>query len=139
MFNNTLVTNEIKNAAGTEKEFQRISTGDGRATFAFIGESPAYPHRFTIAHQEVGSGINQRRKSVLRFDKTEAGAVNANFSYKNGIWIVVDRGIGQETTDVNIKDLLANMMSLLATTGAGTTVLFDCTGTGASNLISRGI
>lgn len=139
MLSNTLVTNEIKNSAGTEVEYQRLSTGDGRATFAKIGEQPAFPDRFTISHQESGSGLNQRRRSVIRFDYTGTGSVDSTKTARHSAYIVLDRQIGQETADTASKDLLAKLMSLMATTGAATTVLFDCTGTGASNLLSRGI
>lgn len=139
MLANTLVTNEIKNSAGTEQEFQRISTGDGRSEFALIGESPAFPFRMLISHQESGTGLNRRRRSVVRFDKTLAGMVDSTKNFRNSAYLVLDRGIGQETSDTTCKDLLACIMSFVATTGAATTVLFDCTGTAASNLISRGI
>jgi hypothetical protein len=139
MLANTLVTNEIKNSAGVEAEFQRLSTGDSRSEFALIGESPAFPSRMTISHQESGTGINRRRRSVIRFDRTLAGAVDNTKTYRNSAYVVLDRGIGHEVADTNAKDTLAYLISVLASTGADTVVKFDCTGTGASNLISRGI
>jgi len=139
MLSNTLNTNEIKNSAATEVEFQRLSSGDHKAEFAVISENPAYPVRMTISHQESGSGITKRRRSVIRFDKTEAGAIDVTKTKRNSAYVVLDRQIGQENNDTAAKDVLAYLMSFLATTGAGTTVLFDCTGTGASNLISQGI
>lgn len=45
MLSNTLVTNEVKNAAGTEVEFQRISTGTRSTEFAATSETPAAPNR----------------------------------------------------------------------------------------------
>jgi len=133
---NTLVTNEIKNSAGTEEEFQRLTTSP--SVFARVGEVPYLPHRLSVSHQESGSGITKRRRSVIRFDKTVGGGVDITKTARLSAYVVLDRQIGQEITDTAAKDVLANLMSLLATTGAGTTVLFDCTGTGASNLISQG-
>lgn len=136
---NTLVTNEIKNAAGTEIEFQRLTFGDGRAEFAKLAESPGFPHRMSISHQESGSGVTQRRRSVIRFDYTATGAIDSTQKVKDSCYVVLDRNIGNVTTDDNAKLVLANLMSFLASLGANTTILYDCTGTGASNLISRGI
>jgi len=137
----TLVTNEIKNAAGTEEEFQRLGPGPKprSSEYAKIGESPALQHRFIISHEEIGSGLDKRRRSTIRFNKTVAGQVDATKTIRDSAYIVLDRAIGQETTDATAKDVMANLMSMLATTGAASTVLFDCTGTGASNLISGGI
>lgn len=141
MIATTLVTNEIKNAAGTEEEFQRLGQGttERSSLFARVGEQPALQHRMTISHNESGSGSDRRRRSVLRFDKTVTGQIDITKLMKGSAYIVLDRPIGQETTDALVKDLLANLMSLSATTGAATTVLFDCTGIGASNLISGGV
>lgn len=139
MLANTLNTNEIKNASGTEQEFQRLKLGDGRTEFALIGESPANPHRLIVSHQETGSGVNRRRRSVIRFDKTTISAFDTSRFVKDSAYVVLDRSIGDQTDDATSKTLLANLMSFLATTGAGTTVLFDCTGTGASNLLTSGV
>lgn len=139
MLANTLNTNEIKNASGTEQEFQRLKMGDGRTEFAKIGESPANPHRLIVSHQETGSGTNRRRRSVVRFDLTTISSFDTSRFVKDSCYVVLDRSIGDQTDDSTSKTLLANLMSFLATTGAGTTVLFDCTGTGASNLLTAGI
>jgi hypothetical protein len=76
---------------------------------------------------------------MLRFDKTNAGEVDVTTPQRNSSYCVVDRNIGNQTGDAEPKEVLANLMSMLATTGAASTVLFDCTGTGASNLLSGGI
>lgn len=76
MLSNTLNTNEIKNAAGTEQEFQRLSQADRETVFGLITESPALPHRLSIKHQESGSGLTKRRRSVVRFDKTVMSTVD---------------------------------------------------------------
>jgi hypothetical protein len=139
MIANSLTTNEIKNAAGTEKEFQRLQT-DGRSTeFGLITETPSTPHRLTVSHNETGTGVNRRRRSLIRFDKTFQSAVDTTVFPKTSAYVVLDRPLGHETTDDNEKEVLANLMSFVASLGASTTILYDCTGTGASNLLSGGI
>jgi hypothetical protein len=139
MLANTLVTNEIKNASGVEIEFQRTKQGEGWSEYAQIGELPSQPHRMRISHQETGSGVNRRRRSVVRFDRTYQSYYDTTRFVKDSAYIVIDRSIGDQSDDAWPKLLLANIMSFCATTGAGTTVLFDGTGTGASNLLSGGI
>lgn len=132
MLSNTLNTNEIKNAAGTEVEFSRLSTSARATEFAQISEIPNLPHRLKISHQESGSSVTMRRRSMVRFDKTVAGAsleprvVSA--------YIVVDSPIGDLAADTEIKNVIAELLSFCATTGAATTVLFDCSGNGAAAL-----
>jgi len=132
---NTYNTNEIKNAAGVEKEFIRRSYGD-RPEWKLITETPNLPHRFSIAHQELGSGTSKRRRSNLRFEKTVAGTIDSSVGVKASVSLTLDVPIGNIGDDSLAKELLANLMSFLATTGAGTTVLFDCSGTGCQALIN---
>jgi len=132
----TLNTNEIKDASGLEVEMQRLTSSP--SVFAKIGEQPSLQYRMSISHQESGTGLAKRRRSVIRFDKNVLGNVDVTKTYRNSAYVVLDRGIGQENNDAEAKNVLANLMSFLATTGAASTVLFDCTGTGASNLISQG-
>ena len=139
MISNTLNTNEIKNSAGVEREFQRLSSNGRSTEFGLILETPSTPHRLKVSHQETGTGINRRRRSVIRFDRTMVSAWDASKFPTTSAYVVLDRPIGHETNDDNEKEVLANLMSFLATTGAATTVLLDCTGTGASNLLSGGI
>lgn len=139
MIANTLNTNEIKSPTGAEREFQRLSSNGRSTEFGLIIETPSLPHRMKVSHQETGSGSNRRRRSVLRFDKAMASPVDPTKYPSVSAYIVLDRPIGHEVNDDNAKEVLANLMSFLATTGAGTTVLFDCTGNGAANLLSGGI
>jgi len=139
MLTNTLNTNEVKNAAGTEREFTRLSTADRATEFALIGESPAAKHRLLIKHQETGLGLKQRRRSVIRFDKESVSDVDTALTVTTSAYLVLDAPVGATLTDVQMKEVLANIMSFVATTGAATTVLFDCTGSGAAALVSGGI
>lgn len=135
MLNNTLNTNEIKDSAGTEVEFTRLST-DGRKTeFAKVSESPAEPHRLTIQHSESGTGLNRRRRSVVRFDLTAVSDVDTTKYVKHSAYVVLDAPVGAVTSQAKMADVLANIQSFLSTTGAGTTVLFNGTGSGATALL----
>jgi len=139
MLSNTLVTNEVKNSAGTEVEFERLST-EGRTTvFAQKSENPALEHRLKISHQETGSGINRRRRSMVRFDKAVASTVDTTKTVNVGGYIVLDAPIGALGTNAEFVNVLAELLSFCATTGAATTVLFDGTGNGATALISGGL
>jgi hypothetical protein len=136
MLSNTLNTNEIKNAAGTEVEFSRLSTADRKTEFSQITEAPATPHRLKVSHQESGSGINLRRRSVIRFDKVVASTVDATKYVTVSAYAVLDAPIGALVANTEMANVLAELMSFLATTGAATTVLFDCTGNGAATLLN---
>jgi hypothetical protein len=139
MLSNTLNTNEIKNAAGTEQEFSRLSTNNRETEFALIAESPALPHRLSIRHTESGSGINRRRRSVCRVDKTTVSTVDSVTPVTTSAYTVLDAPVGAITAMTVPTDVLANLLSFMATTGSGTTVLFDGTGNGAAALLSGGL
>jgi hypothetical protein len=136
MLSNTLVTNEIKNAAGTEQEFGRISSSDRQTVFSLLTEAPSAPHRLSIAHTEVGSGLTKRRRSLVRFDKTVISSVDSSTPVVVSAYAVLDAPVGALTAATELTNVLANLISFLATTGSGTTVLFDCTGSGASALVA---
>jgi hypothetical protein len=135
MLANTLNTNEIKNSAGTEVEFQhlRYPTGQSRE-FSLINESPQLTHRLKISHQVSGSGVSERRRSVVRFDKEVAG-VDGN-QVTVSAYTVVDLPVGNLSTYDEPKHVLAELMSFCASLGASTTILYDCTGNGAASLIA---
>jgi hypothetical protein len=138
----TLNTNEVKNAAGTEEEFDTLfgDIGNRTKTWNRVNETQAYPHRITISHSETSPGLlTGRRRSVVRIDKTVAGQVDALQKMRGSVYIVADLPVGQMTSNALIQDLVANLLSLCATTGAGTTVLFDGTGNGAKALIGGGL
>lgn len=136
MLANTLNTNEIKNAAGTEQEFGRLSQGERQTEFALLTETPALPHRFSVKHAETGSGTTKRRRSLVRFDKTVTGQVDATEPAVISAYAVVDAPVGNLTASTEIQNTLANLISFLASTGADTTIKFDCSGNGASVLVS---
>lgn len=139
MLPNTLNTNEVKNAAAAEREFTRLSISDRATEFSLISEVPSQPHRLSIKHQETGVGLKLRRRSVLRFDKTSISDVDNATPVTTSAYVVLDAPVGATLTDAQAKEVLANIMSFLATTGAATTVLLDCTGNGATALVSGGL
>ena len=139
MLTNTLNTNEVKNAAGTEVEFTRLSIGDRKTEFAMISETPALPNRLIISHQETGTGLNRRRRSVVRFDRTTAGEVDTTLNVKSSCYLVADLPIGNLAASTAPKAVLAQLIAFVASLGASTTILYDCTGNGADCLINGGI
>lgn len=139
MLNNTLSTNEVKDSAGAEVEFTRLSTKDRQTEFAKVSESPSAPYRLKISHQESGSGIRKRRRSVVRVDKTTISTVDNVTPVTSSCYIVLDAPIGALSAMTEPGNVLANILSFCATTGAATAVLFDGTGNGAQALLQGGI
>jgi len=136
MLSNTLNTNEIKNATGTEVEFSRISQGDRQTEFSQITETPNAPHRLTVKHSESGSGVNRRRRSVIRFDKAVASTVDSTKMVTVSCYAVADLPVGALTANTELANVVAELMSFLASTGADSTIKFDCTGNGAATLLN---
>lgn len=139
MLSNTLNTNEVKDRAGVEVEFTRLGSNDRDTEFAKIGEAPALLHRLKIKHQEAGAGIRQRRRSVVRVDKTSISTIDNATPVTTSCYLVLDAPIGALNNDNEMRDVVANILSFCATTGAATAVLFDGTGNGANALISGGL
>lgn len=131
-----LTTNEVKNSAGTEEEFLQFSTDARVRIFAKSGESYAAPHRVTFSHQETGTGSTKRRRSVVRVDKTLAGQIDASKTIKISAYTVLDLPVGNLSSSTEPKNVVANLMSVLASQGVSTTILYDCTGYGADALIN---
>jgi hypothetical protein len=137
MLSNTLVTSEVKNAAGTEVEFNRISSTARSTEFAQVAETPNLPHRLKISHLETGSGVALRRRSVARFDKTVVGA--SLTTRMVSAYLVVDIPVGDLSSSTEIKNVIAELLSFCASLGASTTILYDCTGSGAVALVEGGL
>jgi hypothetical protein len=137
MLNSPLNTNEIKNSLGVEVEFERLSSGPGRETvFRQINESPSLQHRITIKHSETGTGINRRRRSVVRFDKTIIATVDSVTPVTISKYDVLDAPVGALTASTEIANVIAEAMSFFASTGSDSTIKFDCTGNGAKVLLN---
>lgn len=137
MLSTTLNTNEIKNSLGTEQEFGRRSGPDSNGVeYALLTEAPNLKHRFSIKHTELGTGVDKRRRSLLRFEKQVAGQVDTTKSPSVLAYVVMDIPVGNLTAYTEAQNTLANLMSLLASTGADTTIKFDCSGNGATALVN---
>jgi len=139
MLSNSLNTNEIKNSAGTEVEFSRLSVSDRQTVFAQMSETPSQPHRLTIQHQEIGSGMKLRRRSVIRVDKTVISGVDSATPVTVSAYTVLDFPIGASSSAAEAANVLAELISFIATTGADTTVLFNGTGNGSKALLEGGL
>ena len=136
MLANTLNTNEIKDSAGAEVEFSRLVQSGRETVFAKVSETPSLPYRLTVKHQETGSGIRKRRRSLIRFDKTVMSGVDTTLPVTVSAYMVLDTPVGALTANTDPTNVIANLLSLIATTGAATTVLFDGTGNGAKALLN---
>lgn len=134
MLPTNLTTNEVKDSAGTEVEFLRIGTLDRSITFAQSGETPNAPHRLKISHLETGTGINLRRRSVVRVDKTVTGV--SLTPRVVSAYLVLDTPVGDLSTQTEPTKAIAEIMSFCASLGASTTILYDGTGNGAAALIA---
>jgi len=133
-----LNTNEVKDSAGAEIEFQRISSEGRKLVLAKIGETPALQHRVTVSHLETGVGLKQRRRSLIRVDKTSVSTVYSVTPVTFSAYIVLDAPIGAVTAMTEGAQVLANLVSFVATLG-GTTVLYDGTGNGSAALLAGSI
>jgi hypothetical protein len=132
----TLNTNEIKDSAGTEQEFTHLQTVGRTHEYKLITEAPGYPHHLKVSHSESGTSTSRRRRSVVRFDKTIIGQLDATKQITISAYAVLDLPVGNMSAFTEGKNVLANLMSFMASSGATTTILFDCTGNGADALVN---
>lgn len=130
MLSNNLNTNEVKNSAGVEVEFQHLSYPSARSReFAVIGEAYNLPHRLMISHQDVGTGASRRRRSVVQVRKSVAGV--STETRKIIAQLTVDIPEGDLNSNDEVENVIAELISFVASTGATTTILYDCSGNGA--------
>jgi hypothetical protein len=139
MLSNTLVTNEVKNSAGAEVEFSRIESVGRKTVFAASSETPSSPHRLTVSHIESGSGLKQRRRSVVRIDKTSTSGVDSTLQITTSAYLVLDHPVGASSTNAEAANVIAEVLSFCASLGASTTILYDGTGNGAVALLTGGL
>jgi len=139
VLSNSLVTSEVKNSSGTEVEFSRIAISDRATEFQMVSELPSSPHRLKISHLESGTGLNKRRRSLVRFDKTVISGVDSETPVTVSAYAVLDSPVGALTANTEPAHVLAELMSFLASLGASTTILYDGTGNGAAALLAGGL
>lgn len=135
MLSNTLNTNQVKDSTGAEVEFERISTNERTSAFQKIGMQESLPHKMSIAHQESGTGMKRRRRSAFRVDLTTISGVDSVTPITDSAYIVLDRAVGASTNDTAATNVLANLLSAVASDGSDSTIKFNGTGTFASALI----
>jgi hypothetical protein len=135
MLSTNLTTNEVRNSAGTEVEFNRLSSADRKTVFAQSGETPSLPHRITVSHQESGSGLKGRRRSLIRVDKTSLSTVDSVTPVVTSAYIVLDAPVGALTANTEMKTVLAELTSLVAGNGTLDLLKYDGTGNGAAALL----
>lgn len=135
MIPDSLVTNEVKNSAGTELEFvfQETLPGSGKVWKA-SSEAPNLKHRFSVRHSIVGAGENERRRSALQFRKEVAGVSGTERAHI--ATLTLDVPVGDIADYTETKNVMAELMSFVASLGATTTILYDCTGNGAAALVN---
>lgn len=135
MLATSLNTNEIKNSAGTEVEFQHRQYGEGMMReFSAIGELPNLEHRLVVSHQESGSAAKKVRRSLVRFNKNVAGVDGTIETIS--FYTVAVIPVGNLANFTEVTNVCAELVSFLASLGASTTILYDGTGNGATSLIN---
>lgn len=131
-----LNTNEVKDRAGTEVEYLwREDLGRAREWMK-SGEQPAYPMRIKIQHREVGKPGSPSlvRQSNLLTTDTVVSQVDTVTPTQIRFSTTAYVPIGH-LTDLNaVKDAGAKHISMLASLGASTTILYDNTGTALAAL-----
>jgi len=138
MLSNTLDSNEVKNAANSEVEFQALSIGDRQRVYGQVSETPSAPHRLSVKHTETGLGIKHRRRSLIRVDKTVISSVDNVTPVTASAYIVLDAPVGALTAATELANVLAELGSFVYTTD-GATLLHNGTGNGAAALLTGGI
>lgn len=134
MLPTNLTTNEVKNASGTEVEFLRKDADGVSVLFAQSGEPYNLPHRLKVSHEESGQGVNLKRRTLIDVTKTVLGVDGTPVQIRTYSVTVIPVGNLNATTEV--KNVLAERMSFEASTGATTTILYDCTGYGADAIVN---
>jgi len=138
MLSNILNTNEVKNAAGTEVEFQHLRANEREREFGLITESPALLHRLMIKHNETGVGIKRRRRSLIRCDKNVMSTVDTTLPCFVSAYTVLDIPVGALLAYTEASNVLAELGSFTFTLGTST-FLYDGTGNGAGLLLTGGL
>lgn len=128
-----LNTNEVKDSTGAEQEFKHWSLEGRVHIYTLAGAVPSLPCTLKVSHQETGTGLAAVRRSMVRADKSVVGKSGKTVQVSEYKVTVIPVG---ELDDLNaVKDVNAYIDSFCATTGAGTTVLFDGSGNGDQCLI----
>jgi len=83
--------------------------------------------------------MKKRRRSLVRFDKTVISGVDNITPITVSVYAVADVPTGAMSSDAETKNVLAELISFMASLGASTTILYDNTGNGAVVLKDGGL
>jgi len=128
MLPTNLTTNEVKNAAGTEVEFLRWRASERTVEFQKSGEAPNAENHLKVSHQEIGSGVDARRRSAVIGNQQIIGVSGAQREIK--VSIVYDIPVGDVADYTAVNTLAAEVGSFTFLDGTGSTFLFAGTGVG---------
>jgi len=135
MLPTNLTTNEVKTANGSELEFARQSVSERKLVFSAVIAAPSAPHTITVQHQVVGKGVLARRRSNIRIDRVVNGSISSTPRTVTASF-TIDIPVGDLDTLSIPTDVMAEMISFVASLGASTTILYDGTGNGAASLLN---
>jgi len=135
MLSDTLNTNEVKDAAGVEVEFERKLANDRSKVYQEIDGAYATPHLITVSHSETGTGLKQVRRSLARVDLTVISDVDDVTPVTASAYKVVSIPQGALLTNAAAKKVLAELDSFCSTLGTST-ILLDGTGLGNAALLA---
>jgi hypothetical protein len=71
---------------------------------------------------------------MIRIDKTVSGVSLAARTVS--AYVVLDAPVGDLADADDIEDVIAELLSFCASTGADTTIKYDCSGNGAAALVA---
>lgn len=129
-----LQSSEVKNSAGTEVEFLHRELVGRKKVYAVKDEVPSRPHRITVQHEDIGAGLKLQRRSNFNTIKNVVSEVDEVTVVPIRISTTIQVPSGHLLTATETKNVIAEHMSFLASIGASTTILYDCTGYGAEVL-----
>jgi hypothetical protein len=129
-----LTTNEVKNSAGTEVEFDRQEANGRLVKYTKKGAPPNLDNTISVSHTVLGTGVDERRRTAILGYLEVTGAsgvkriIRVNHTY--------DIPIGDIANYTDVITLDAQVGSFTYLDGTGTTFLFAGTGVGASAAVN---
>jgi hypothetical protein len=137
MLPDALNTNQIRNSAGTEVEFEFLESGPGRLKkWKQVAETPSLIHRLTVSHSETGSGLRLVRRSLVRFDKYVISTVDTVTPVPISAYTVVVIPVGALLALTEPAHVLAELGSLTHSVASATVLTLDGTGNGSISLLN---
>jgi hypothetical protein len=131
-----LTTNEVKNASGTEVEFLHFDAPPRGKIYHNAAVAPSEPQRIRFSHEESGISLKNKRRSLMETSIGVTGNDALGTPGKIVIRTVAEIPLGLLADFNDVAKAMAYHVSLLASQGASTTILYDGTGYGAAALIN---